>query len=263
MADTNDLQSPLIDVEQQNDDNNNNNDNNDNIKSARNIAKYFRFTVVVVIVGLIIWYSYHAYKMLDPNQGQNRSTTRTHQHINETNNDANFKVSGNKYIKYFAKNGENPMHCVGAYCWSIQTPDKVVCSIENNAKPWNSNAAWMCEAMCPEYYDLDTVKITCSSDHAVATNPHLGCSLEYSMKYTGYIPDWNKLKPYATLIFWCIVSLSILICCIAVAPPSESHSYRPQSSSRNNGPDACDILICLVLLDACCNKKNHSSRTWG
>lgn len=224
------------------------------IKRARNLAKCFRFFAIVFILGFMSWVISlivrHKYIVEKPNN---------HDRFNQS------KISGSEYIKYFAKSGENPMHCRGMYCWPWQTPSRVVCSVENNARPWDSEAAWMCEAMCPNNYDLDTVSITCSQDQTIVTNPHLGCSLVYSMKYNSFISDtdWEELGFFITMLFLCVICLVFIgVCASASPPPHYSSSY-----TRSSGPDTCDILIWAALLNTRSSKghysSGHSSRMWG
>lgn len=116
-----------------------------------------------------------------------------------------------------------------------------------------------------QLYDLDTVRITCSPDPTIATNPHLGCSLVYSMRYSGYTLeiDWEYLGQCIAAIVMCLFLLIILVAAASAPPPRYGSSY---NYNRNSGPDACDLLICLALLNSCNNKGSrggHYSSTWG
>lgn len=256
------------------------------IQRAKFYTRCFRIFATIIIIGLLTWLisilvrqKYKVKTPIDkPTNVPERLILRAMLYSNDLSEFSrsvssltSLSITGeaNTYIKYFAKNGENPMHCKGSYCWRWQTPNRVVCSVRNNAKPWNPNAAWMCEAQCPDDYDLDTVQITCSSDSSVATNPHLGCSLVYSMKYSGYTMniDWEYLGQVIVMIVICTICFIFLIICVAAIPqPSYNSNY---SYSRNSGPDACDLLICLALLNSCNNKGGgggrggHYSSTWG
>lgn len=248
------------------------------IRRARNITKCFRFFASIVIVGFIVWIVSlivrNKYKTEKPKDLKTPETPESlilrsllYTNFDTLTNEisfGNFKLTGNAYIKYFSRSGENPMHCTGSYCWPWQTPNKVVCSIKNNAKPWDSDASWMCEAMCPDDYDLDTVRITCSQDPSIATNPHLGCNLVYSMQYNSFISeiDWENVGFFTAVLFLSFACLLILMICASTSP-SGSYSSYSSSYSRNSGPDACDILICLTLINVCSSSGRHSSRTWG
>jgi hypothetical protein len=177
-------------------------------------------------------------------------------------------LTGDNYIKYFSRQGgDNPMSCKGFWCWSWEIPKRIICTIKNNAKPWDFQAAWRCDAECPDGFDLDTVQITCSTDPTVATNPHLGCSLVYSMRrWDGFLEniDWESLGFMILFLLMCVGLLIILVICASTSPPN------------TNGLNAIDVIACAACMNECGKIKcpqggcphgggggSHHSSTWG
>jgi hypothetical protein len=252
--------------------NNEENQDQTEIKRARGLTKCCRVVILLLILSLMGWIislivrqKYKINKPVEPSPEQ--LILKSLLYATDLKDSSvvfgHFTLSGNTYIKYFAKRGENPMHCIGSYCWPWQTPDRVVCSIENNAKPWQNNAAWACEAMVPDGYNLDTVQITCSEDPSIALNPHLGCNLVYSMTDDSYISeiDWESLGIFISTLGLCfIVFFTVIVCSMCSPGPRYQYSTYPR---RNTRIDTCDVLICFALLEACCSRGRHSSRTWG
>lgn len=226
------ITQPIIDVENQY-------ENDQQTKRALNITKCFRIFAAIFFIVVIVW-------TISLIVRQKYIVKKPIEKIEKLYNNNNMNM--NTYVKYFAKNGENPMHCKGMYCWYWQIPSKVICNIQNNAKPWEANAAWLCEAMCPDDYELDTISITCSEDPIIADNPHLGCYLVYSMKYNYFVSyvDLESLFSFILLIILCLLFLFVII-----------------SSPKS----ACDFLLYMSLLNMCSSSSSsssrHYSRTWG
>ena len=238
------------------------------VRRAKNYTKCFRVFAILLILGLMGWVISliirQKYKKIEKTSSNKKLILKSSESSSESSLESSSDQRISTYIKYFAKNGENPMHCTGSYCWSWQTPNKVVCTVKNNAKPWNNDVSWMCEADCPNYYDLDMIKITCSPDDNVATNPHLGCNLVYSMSYSSYVTeiDWETLGSFISMICLCMFLLILIAVCANTQP-----GYSSLGSSRNSGPDACDVYMCFIMLNSCNNRGyshgGHRSTTWG
>ncbi len=239
-------------------------------KRVKRYTKCFRIVATILVISFMAWIislivrQKYKYKVEKKEKIQNDPTRLILRTLLYDTKESIITVP--TYIKYFAKNGENPMHCTGMYCWPWQTPSRVVCNIENRATPWDADVSWVCEAMCPDDYDLDTVRITCSQDPDIATNPHLGCNLVYSMSSNSYITevDLEQLASFIVTIGLCFLILVILAMCASTYPTPYPYRYTGYNSGYNfRSSDTCDVLICAALLTTCCSNNRHSSRTWG
>jgi hypothetical protein len=87
------------------------------------------------------------------------------------------------------------------------------------------------------------------------------------MRYSGFTTeiDWEELGSFISMLGLCAFLL-IIVGVMAAVNPQPSYGYSSYNySSRNSGPDACDVLLCFALLKACDNKGGggHRSTTWG
>lgn len=192
-----DLHSPFIQRDIENQINPQNESNNKQNKKC-DLRLFLISTVIsIFITGIIIYICYKISSINHYSFSTQNQDKKPHPIVNSTLG----------IVKYFGKYEDNPMYCKGDYCWSWQTPNRIVCTIENYANAWDIHAIWSCEAYCPDGYDLDTVHITCVSNPSIEKNPHIGCKIYYTM-----IDNENDdLDPVILLVIAIVYVIFILI----------------------------------------------------